>query len=210
MFAAKHSYPRITKTLQSSSGEQAFVVVVVAVNGCQLQLHPRSSGGAFQNGGGVLPAHHSEDVQQIGNGARFAVTRLPQVENVIRRAVFRGKVIDVPVRCLFRKKQTNKKGGCYFDGAAMSPPTFVSPVDAQSLGQHSPVVAPGVGRIEQLTQLAAHRHRKPEGSSFGIERRQCSVAGCASIAADSKRAQCSRQTRTGRHFLQMQIQISFN
>jgi hypothetical protein len=60
-------------------------------------LHPRSSGGPFQNGGRVLAAHDSEDVQQVRNGAGFAMTGFPQIQNVIRRTGLGGEVIDVPV-----------------------------------------------------------------------------------------------------------------
>jgi len=44
-----------------------------------------------------LASHHPEDVQQIRHGTHFSMTGFPQIDDVIRRAVFRREIVDVPI-----------------------------------------------------------------------------------------------------------------
>lgn len=52
---------------------------------------------ALQDVGGVGPSHHPEDVQEIREGGGLPVPRLPQVQDVLRRAGLAGEVVQVPV-----------------------------------------------------------------------------------------------------------------
>lgn len=56
------------------------------------------------------------------------------------------------------------------------------PVHAEDLGQHSPVVAQGVGRVQALAQLAAQGSRESERSEPG--RRSCRGIAISIRAAD--------------------------
>lgn len=58
--------------------------------------HPGTAGGAFEDGGRVLAAHDAQNVQEVRHRARFAMPRLPKVENVLRRARLRREIVDVP------------------------------------------------------------------------------------------------------------------